>query len=358
MNSRVSSEIPGAKRVVIVDDNRTIRALIRAALSEDPRLVVVGEAGDPFEARDVIKSVNPDVLTLDVEMPRMNGLVFLENLMRLRPMPVVMVSNRTKESSAAAISALSKGAIDCIDLGRFQADPQQRIRLAETILMAADAAVGRRTEVAKPAPRHTQPRATTLDWSGRVVLIGSSTGGVETLETVFEAYPEDCPPTLVAQHMPANFIQSFAERLNARIRPNVKVVDEQEPLRQGVIYFGPGATSHIGLSPTDVTSVQRVPATGNELYVPEVDILMRSGLPHAKQTLGVVLTGMGRDGADGLVALRQAGAKTIVQDADTAVVDGMPKAAREAGAAENVLPVHQIGRAILKACSKSNGGRS
>ncbi len=356
MNILTGTHAQDAKRVVIVDDNRTIRALIRAAISEDPRLVVVGEAGDPFEARDVIKQVNPDVLTLDVEMPRMNGLVFLDNLMRLRPMPVVMVSNRTKESSEAAISALSKGAIDCIDLGRFQADPEQRRRLSDTLLAAANAAVGAKAQ-AHPLPPKASPDRK-FDWSGRIVLIGSSTGGVETLETVFGTFPANCPPTIVAQHMPANFIQSFSERLNTRIAPTVKVVEAQETLRQGVIYFGPGGTDHVALSPHDRMKVVRVPADGTEKYVPEVEILMHSGVPHAKSTLGVILTGMGRDGADGLLSLRQAGGRTIVQDGASSVVDGMPKAAREAGAAETVLPVSKIGSAVLAACSKSGAGHA
>ncbi|MEL6170015.1 MAG: chemotaxis-specific protein-glutamate methyltransferase CheB [Pseudomonadota bacterium] len=344
------------RRVVVVDDNRTIRALLRALIGADPRLDCVGEAADPYEAREVIKATNPDVLTLDVEMPKMNGLKFLENLMRLRPMPVVMVSSRTTDNSAAAIEAMALGAIDCVSVMHLQGSPEKQAALVETLVTAANATVQTARAVwAEPA--RAMP-VTGYDWDGRIVAIGSSTGGVEAIETVLRSFPADGPPVLIAQHMPPKFIQSLVERLDARLAPDIRVVDAREKLQRGTVYFGPGGEYHIGLSPRDPETVCRVPADGTESYVPEVNILFRSALPHARRILGVVLSGMGRDGADGLLALRTAGARTIVQDGATAVIDGMPKSARDLGAAETVLPLGKIGDAALARCSVGGGVRA
>lgn len=334
-------------RVLIVDDSRTIRAMIRSVLDPDPRFEVVAEAGDPYIARDAIKATNPDVLTLDVEMPRMNGLVFLRNLMRLRPMPVVMVSTRTSEQSDDAITALSLGAVDCIDLKKVHGAPDIRSKLTDTLLAAAGASL-RRTQsgTSKIIPKGERP----YKWSGRIAIIGSSTGGVDALERVFSGFPRGCPPTLVAQHMPASFLESFAQRLNGNVAPSVQVARHGQVPEAGNIYLAPGGDQHLALRPGDPPRARLLQDAGEHLYVPAVDVLFRSAVPMAASVVAVILTGMGRDGADAMLALHNAGAETIAQDAASAVIDGMPGAARAIGAAGTVLGIDQIGEAILSLC--------
>jgi two-component system chemotaxis response regulator CheB len=345
----------GLTRVLIVDDSRTIRTMLRALLAADRRVAVVGEATDPYEAREAIKALDPDVLTLDVEMPRMNGLDFLERLMRLRPMPVVMVSNRTTENSETAIRALSIGAVDCIDLSRFRGDAEGAARLAETLIQAARASVARIAAV--PAAPAARPAAAPFQWNGKLVLIGSSTGGVDALERVLSAYPADGPPTLVAQHMPASFLRSFADRLNGHVAPQVAVLGPDAPLETGRVYFAPGGDSHAVVAGRDSLRLRALPDDGTAAYVPSVDRLFASAVGVARQVVAVMLTGMGRDGAEAMRDLREAGAHTIVQSGESCVIDGMPRAARELGAAVEVRPLDDIGAAILAAADRATKAR-
>ncbi len=342
-------------RVLIVDDSRTIRAMIRSVLDGDPRFHVVGEAGDPYVARDLIKSLNPQVLTLDVEMPRMNGLVFLRNLMRLRPMPVVMVSTRTSEQSEDAVTALSLGAVDCIDLKKVHGAPDIRSKLTETLLAAAGASLSRTKDAfARPVAKQQLP----YKWNGTYALIGSSTGGVDALERVFADFPKECPPTLVAQHMPESFLKSFARRLDASVAPRVSVARHGEILEPGCIYFAPGGQHHLALKLGSTVRTALMVDRGDQLHVPAVDVLFRSAVPASSTVIATILTGMGRDGAEALRALREAGAVTIAQDAETAVIDGMPGAARALGAATHVLPVDAIGARILSLCGSFAGAHA
>ena len=340
------------RRVLLVDDSRTIRALLRATLEADPRLTVVGEAADPYEAREKIKALNPDVITLDVEMPRMNGLEFLERLMRLRPMPVVMVSTRTKEKSADAIRAMSIGAIDCVDVARVQADPVLRSRLVETIYCAAGARVVARVDTGPGtlvrAAAVSGGAAPPFRWNGRIVLIGSSTGGVDAIERVLEPWPADGPPVLIAQHMPEAFLRSLAQRLDGRMAPRVRIAEGSEYPGQGEIFFAPGGTAHLELVGRDTSRTALAQDDGNALYVPSVDRLFHSAVSVAPKILAVLLTGMGRDGAEGMLALRNAGALTLAQSGQTCVVDGMPRAARMLGAAGEVVPLDEMGAKILE----------
>ena len=332
-------------RVIIVDDTRSIRAMIRALLCRSPRIEVIAEAGDPYEARELIRTLNPDVITLDVVMPRMDGLSFLARLMRLKPMPVVMVSTRTTEKSNEAVRALSLGAVDCVDLGSLR-DGATTFDLADTVLMASESNTSH-FAIEKRAP----PAANSaFKWNGRAALIGSSTGGVDALTNVLSSFPTDGPPTVIAQHMPPSFLASFAARLNRAIAPQVLLAAHAQKLEPGHVYLAPGGNTHIALSRNRPLSLDHVPDDG-ALHVPSVDILMSSGERHGAKVVGVILTGMGKDGAKGLLKMRKAGAHTIVQSSETCVVDGMPKAARNIGAACEIVPLDQIGAQLLKSTS-------
>ncbi|MEM6386755.1 MAG: chemotaxis-specific protein-glutamate methyltransferase CheB [Pseudomonadota bacterium] len=342
-------------RVVIVDDVQSIRMMIRVMLQTDPRIEVVGEAGDPYEAREMIKALNPDVITLDVVMPRMDGLDFLERLMRLRPMPVVMVSTRTTERSQEAVLALSLGAVDCVDLGQLR-QSKDSTALAKTVCMAADSNIG---GLAAHRPKqHEAMDSRDFDWNGRVVLIGSSTGGVDALLQVLSKMPPDGPPVLIAQHMPPTFLESFATRLERHCAPKVSLSHSNARLDQGQIYLAAGGDAHAVLSEHEKQRIKHVPQDGSEPYVPSVNLLFRSGIEHGANVVGVMLTGMGNDGAQSLLEMREAGSHTIVQDSASSVIDGMPRAARELGAAEEVASLSNIADRILANTSKSGGGEN
>jgi len=337
------------RRVMIVDDMESVRRIVRMVLEDDPGIEVVGEAGDPYEAREKIKQLNPDVLTLDVEMPRMNGDVFLKKIMTLRPMPVVMLSYLTKRGSAIAVNALADGAVECIEKpqrledmtdGRFAAN------LRRAIETAARVKLHRRVETSATASR-------AFEWNGRHVFIGSSTGGVEAIENVLRVFPANCPPTVIAQHMPRNFIESFAERLDGRYPFRVRVAEEGDRLMQGNVYFAPGGDTDLRVMPGRAPRLALVPHSDMQAYCPSVDLLLRSAVRLGNEAVGAILTGMGRDGADALLAMREAGASTVVQDEKTSVVYGMPRAAAELGAAGAIRPIQELGGALLDLCSKS-----
>lgn len=339
-------------RVLIIDDSATVRGVLRAALEADARLAVVGEASDPYQAREMIKHLDPDVLTLDIEKPKMCGLDFLERLMRLRPMPVVVVSSYTRYNSAAAVRALSLGAIECVDLTRLNVRPELRSRLVETLVAAGRISrrgLARRHGSLLDAKSGAAERP--FLWNGRIVLIGSSTGGVEALEHVLAVYPALCPPTLVVQHMPAHFLDSFARRLDAALRPSVAIARDGEDLRQGQVLIAGARSRHLVLTGCTRPRTALTRARPGDQHVPSVDALFRSAAVQAGRVIGVILTGMGRDGAQGLMALRRAGARTIAQSAETCVVDGMPGAARAAGAVQESVALDHIGERLLALCS-------
>lgn len=332
-------------RVLIVDDSPTMRQLIAASLRRDPEIEVVGSAGDPLEARQAIKSLDPDVVTLDVEMPNMNGLEFLEKIMRLRPTPVVMVSTLTQRGAAATLQALELGAVDCV--GKPAAGAGGFTDLADKVKAAAKARVRNRAAPVGAAA----PRAPAAYRGSRAVLaIGSSTGGVEALITLLSAFPENCPATVVTQHMPPNFTRSFAERLDRLCRPKVEEAQDGAPLSPGRIYLAPGGERHLTVA-GHVTLTCRLVADGPVSgHRPSVDVLFRSvAASVGSRAVGVILTGMGRDGADGLLAMRRAGARTFGQDEASCVVYGMPRAAFEAGAVERQAPLDALAALALDA---------
>jgi two-component system chemotaxis response regulator CheB len=331
-------------RVLIVDDSATMRMLIANALKVDPSIEVVGEAADPLQAREQIKALNPDVITLDVEMPNMNGLEFLERLMRLRPMPVVMVSTLTTRGAKVTLDALELGAVDC--LAKPSATGTDTFRsLAERVRAAACAKVRPRAQIAQPAP------AGPCDFTPKdgVLAIGSSTGGVEALLTIVAGLPANCPPTVITQHMPPTFTGSFAERLNRACAAEVSEAKDGDPLVAGRVYLAPGGEQHLsvdGLRARRCRVAHGPPVNGHS---PSVDVLFHSvAKTFGSHAVGVILTGMGKDGAQGLAAMREAGARTLGQDEATCVVYGMPKAAFELGAVERQLPLEKIAPEIRR----------
>jgi two-component system, chemotaxis family, protein-glutamate methylesterase/glutaminase len=330
-------------RVLVVDDSPTMRAIIRAWLERDGEIAVVGEAGDPHQARAAIKALSPDVLTLDVNMPRMDGLEFLEKLMRLRPTPVIMVSSEVGANAAATIEALAAGAFDCVckpangNLAEAFGD------LALKVKAAARAPCGVRARGHSPAADFRP--------NGRVVAIGASTGGVDALMSVLSAFPANCPPTVVVQHMPASFTRSFAQRLDQHCAPQVAEAWSGAALEPGRILIAPGGPTHLELRGRQRLACRLTPGEPRSGHRPSVDVLFASAAGLGARAVGVILTGMGRDGAEGLLRMREAGACTIGQDAGSSLVYGMPRAAAEAGGVQRQLDLHAIPAAILAACS-------
>lgn len=331
-------------RVLVVDDSPTMRGLITAVLNSDPEVNVIGQAGDAHEARAAIKQLNPDVVTLDIEMPNMNGLEFLEKIMRLRPMPVIMVSTMTHQGANATLAALEIGAFDCVSKP-VPGDARPFGDLAEKVKAAARSKRGRSVASAQPM------LAPSLDYrvGRKIVAIGSSTGGVEALIAVLQKFPRNCPPTVITQHMPPAFTKSFAERLNRICAPVVHEATDGARLEIGKIYLAPGGERHLQVSNASAPCcrlVERDPVNGHR---PSVDVLFDSVAELAgRNAVGVILTGMGRDGASGLLKMRGAGARTIGQNEKTCVVYGMPRVAHDIGAVEQQMPLGSIGEEILK----------
>ena len=344
-------------RVLIVDDSALARELLSEFLNRDPDLEVVGTARDPIVARNKIKKLRPDVLTLDVEMPRMDGITFLERLMRLRPMPVVMVSKFTQTGAETTLKALELGAVDFVakPSGDLQAGLQDQAQLlCDKVKLAARAQVRRIGRVAEPLG---DVDGQALDLSDRLIAIGSSTGGVEAVHVVLEQLPGNCPPVVLAQHMPGSFTGPFAARLNQLCMVTVKEADDREPLLAGHVYIAPGE-SHMRLERQQGSYICRLddgPLAGG--VRPSVDVLFNSVAECAmQQAIGVILTGMGRDGAEGLLAMREVGALTLGQDEASCVVYGMPRVAWEIGAVQRQLPLERIAGAILAHCGALQAG--
>jgi two-component system chemotaxis response regulator CheB len=335
-------------RVLVVDDSATMRSLVSAVLRRDPEIEVVGSAGDPIEAREAIKALNPDVVTLDVEMPNMNGLDFLEKIMRLRPMPVIMISTLTQRGAEASIRALELGAFDCVGKPTSGTSPAEAFaELPEKVKAAWRARVRPLGSRAGPSPSADGFRP-----NGSVVAVGSSTGGVEALLTIISRLPRNCPPTVITQHMPPTFTKSFAARLNSFCAAEVAEAYEGAPLEIGKVYLAPGGATHLEVSGS--TSLRCRLREGDLVsgHRPSVDVLFSSVAKTAgANAVGVILTGMGRDGASGLLAMRENGAATIGQDEASSVIYGMPRVAFEIGAVERQLPLNAIGDQILTLCN-------
>jgi len=345
-----------AVRTLIVDDSVTVRHLLTAVLSRDPDIEVVGCAPEPAVARKMIKELNPDVVTLDIEMPNMNGLDFLERIMRLRPMPVVMISTLTARGAAITIEALELGAVD------FFPKPTENVtailnekasELAEKVKAAARANL--RPRQTRSAPEAVADNANYMP-ADKVVAIGASTGGVEALITVLSSFPQNCCPTVITQHMPAGFTRSFAARLDRLCRPQIAEATDDAPLEPGRIYVAPGTESHLSVVRRGKTMRCRlVRSDAVNGHRPSVDIMFKSVAAAAgSASVGALLTGMGKDGAAGLKAMRDAGAFTFGQDEASSIVYGMPRAAFELGAVNKQLPLDDIGPELVRHCRAHN----
>ncbi|NCF08050.1 Chemotaxis response regulator protein-glutamate methylesterase CheB (EC [Kosakonia radicincitans] len=334
-------------KVLCIDDSSLMRRILTQMVNEQPDMEMVAAAPDPIIARDLIKQHNPDVLTLDVEMPRMDGLEFLDRLMRLRPMPVVMLSSLTSKGSDITLNALELGAVDFItkpSMGLHDGMGQYSEMIADKIRMAAKAQVHRR-EGQPTAPRVIQaPRA----GSDKIIAIGSSTGGTEALRQILMSMPQGCPGIVIAQHMPPGFTRSFADRLNNLCQISVSEATEGERVQPGHAYIAPGGF-HMELKRSGANYQI---ALNNGLPInrhrPSVDALFHSVARCAgKNALGAILTGMGHDGAAGLLAMRQTGAWTVAQSERTCVVFGMPREAIALGGACDIADLDQISQQLL-----------
>lgn len=335
-------------RVLIVDDSSTMRRLIRAGIETAPGIEVVGEAGTAREARDAVKALNPDVMTLDIEMPGMDGLEFLSRLMNARPMPVIMFSSLTAKGSEAAVRALSLGAVDCVEKPQRAIASRTFRDLADKLRVAATATVRR--------PCLTEDRSAAQNqrgrsWNGKWVLIGSSTGGVEALETILRGFPEDCPPTLITQHMPEQFLISFARRLDASFSPSVRIARDGDRPKRGEVYIAPGGDTHLHID-ANSQALRLVEGPKRSGHRPSVDEMMLSAVQFGPKVIAAILTGMGRDGAEGMRELRRAGAVCFGQDEATSVVYGMPRVAKELGGVEREIPLGEIADALLDEVSR------
>ncbi|MGA7804679.1 protein-glutamate methylesterase/protein-glutamine glutaminase [Bradyrhizobium sp.] len=346
-----------AIRVLIVDDSAFVRQVLTEMLSTDPAIMVVGAAPNPVIAREMIKTLDPDVLTLDIEMPRMDGLSFLEKIMALRPMPVVMVSSLTQKGAETAVRALAMGAVDFVAkplVGLADGFAALREEIIAKVKSAAAARVRPLSGNIAQVER-IQPGAG-YSSSEKIIAIGASTGGVEALQSLLTAFPSDSPAILVTQHMPAMFTASFASRLDQCCTVTVSQAQDGERVLPGHAYIAPGGL-HLELARNGANYVCRLhdqPLVSG--HRPSVDVLFRS-VAHAAgaNAVGIILTGMGADGAAGLLEMRRANASTIGQDEASCVVYGMPKVAHDCGATEIELPLHKIPAEILHHCRALSG---
>ena len=333
-------------RVLVVDDSAIVRKVLSRELDRDPQIEIVGTAMDPYIARERILELKPDVLTLDIEMPRMDGITFLKKLMRHLPMPVVVVSSLTAEGSALALEAMDAGAVDVMcKPGAAYKVGDLSIELADKIKAAAKAKLKKITESASPGTRHSALTCTT----NKVVAIGTSTGGTQALREVLPTLPGNTPGIVIVQHMPEHFTKSFADSLNAICEINVSEAKDGDTVTPGKALIAPG-NFHMSLTRSGAVYMVKVKSGPRvNRHRPSVDVLFKSVAKYAgKNAIGVIMTGMGNDGAQGLVDMRQAGAPTIAQDEESCVVFGMPKVAIEKGGADLVVPLGQISRRILE----------
>lgn len=334
-------------RVLIVDDSPTMRAILMSRLREQPDIEVIATASNAAEGRELIKQHDPDVVTLDIEVPGMNGLDFLEKIMTLRPTPVIIVSGATQEGKEVTARALALGAVNCY----AKYDPNGKLALqdsGELARMIRDAAQVRFRKPGRPAPAVAEESQRSIRRDTRLIAIGSSTGGVEALQVLLREFPSDCPPTLIVQHVNPRFAPAIARTLDKACPARVCIAVNDMPLRSGHVYVAAEPDHHLTVRGTGTLYAKLRRGELVTGHIPSVDALFAS-VAHCvgSNAVGILLTGMGQDGAKGLLAMAQAGAHTIAQDENTCTVFGMPRAAISLGAARVVAPINRIARHAL-----------
>lgn len=343
-------------KVLVVDDSALIRSLLTEIIKQAPDMQLVGAAPDAFVAKEMVMEFTPDVITLDIEMPKVDGLTFLDRLMKARPTPVIMISTLTEKGADATIRAMELGAIDFIakpklnvakGMGEYEQEILAKIRMAAQTRPKIRSTS---TSAVKPIPIHYSGTET-------IVAIGASTGGTEAIKTVLEQLSPAFPATVITQHMPPNFTKSFAKRLDSICKINVHEAKDGERIMPGNAYIAPG-DQHMEIVRSGAD--YRVRLNNGELvsgHKPAVDVMFQSlAKIVGKNVIATVLTGMGKDGAKGLLALKNAGALTMVQDEASCVVYGMPKAAVEIGATKHTIPLSKMSKALTQAVEQKGGG--
>ncbi|MCX7982162.1 MAG: chemotaxis response regulator protein-glutamate methylesterase [Syntrophales bacterium] len=343
-------------KVLIVDDSAIVRKIFTEELSRYPDIEVIGTAPDPFVARTKIVNLKPDVITLDIEMPRMDGLTFLRKLMKYYPIPTIIVSSLTPAGGKLTIEALEIGAVDVIAKpGGAYSVANMSAQLAEKIRAAASVVLNKKPPMEKEKVTITPPEpiSALAETTNKVIAIGASTGGTEALKAILTKMPPNIPGIVVVQHMPPHFTAAFAERLNGLCQIEVREAKDNDSVINGTCLIAPG-NYHMLLRRSGAryyVEVKQGPMVHHQR--PAVDVLFKSTAKYAgANAIGVILTGMGSDGAEGLKEMKDAGAKTIAQDEETCVVFGMPKEAIKLGAADKVLPLHQIPSEIIRMVGK------
>ncbi|PCI61095.1 MAG: chemotaxis response regulator protein-glutamate methylesterase [Methylophilaceae bacterium] len=341
-------------KVLVIDDSALIRSLLTEMINQQHDMEVIGAAPDPLVAREMIKQLNPDVLTLDVEMPKMDGLDFLEKLMRLRPMPVVMVSTLTERGSEVTLRALELGATDFVTKPKTGISDGMREytdEIAEKIRIASQARVSTLQRTVKQGQTNTAALGllkNRLVSSEKLLIVGASTGGTEAIKAFLLQMPSDCPGILITQHMPAGFTKSFAKRLDSICKIAVSEAVDGERVLPGHAYIAPG-DKHLLLAKSGANYVAKLSdADPVSRHKPSVDVLFDSSADAAgKNAIGIILTGMGKDGAAGMARMKQAGTYNFAQDENSCVVFGMPKEAIAHGGVDEVLPLLELPKAVL-----------
>lgn len=346
-------------RVLVIDDSALIRSLLTEIINEQTDMEVIGAAPDPIVAREMIKQLNPDVLTLDVEMPKMDGLDFLEKLMRLRPMPVLMVSTLTERGSEITMRALELGAIDFVTKPKMSISSGMREYsdlITDKIRIASKARIASLQRSAKPQANNAAQAMlkNPLISSEKLLIVGASTGGTEAIKSFLLEMPSDCPGILITQHMPAGFTKSFADRLDSICKISVKEAVDGERVLPGHAYIAPG-DYHLLLGRSGANYVTKLSdAAPVSRHKPSVDVLFDSAATNSgKNAIGIILTGMGKDGAAGMAKMKQAGAYNFAQDESSCVVFGMPKEAIAHGGVDEVLPLTGLPTAVFKQLTAS-----
>jgi two-component system, chemotaxis family, protein-glutamate methylesterase/glutaminase len=339
-------------RVLVIDDSALVRDVLTKGLNMDPGITVIGSASDPYIARDRIVKLNPDVLTLDVEMPRMDGVEFLRKLMPQYPLPVIMVSALTERGKQVTLDALSFGAIDFVtkpkaDVARGLESMIMELRTKIKIASTANVSHWKKKRYTDEA-RIQKPVRALAESTDKVIAIGASTGGTEAIREIITRFPITTPGIVIVQHMPPGFTKMFAERMNSQCIMDVKEAEDKDRIMPGRILIAPGAKQ---MSVKRSGGIYEVIVKPGDLvcgHCPSVEVMMNSVAEHVgSNAVGVMLTGMGRDGANGMLAMRNAGARTIAQDEASCVVFGMPKEAYNIGGAEQLVPLNKIAEKVI-----------